>query len=556
MKKLICVLAVLVSLAALAVPASARSNAQQMQVNASVGKDGGCQVTVTATVIFDETVTDPVFPVPTEATNVTLNGSAVNAASGELAQTVSLNSVTGGAPGTYNITITYHLDHAARAEKDGTMLLTVPILSGFAYPVDALAVKVELPGEVEAEPSFISGYYQEYTDKLLKTTVSGNTVFIAAQQVLLDHETLTMTLQVDEKMFPGTAAAAKVMGLLDLAVLITGVLAVLYYGLTMRPTLPRKVLRSTAPDGIGPGELPAWFVGGTADLSLMVVHWAQLGYLRMEVTADGRVLLHKRMEMGNERSAFENRCYKNLFGRRHILDTGSDHYARMVRVTARKGRRHSDVYVKKSGDERIFRGLCALSALFSGISLAGAMVPDSGFLGFLFAVLMTALAVLLQSGPRSLILRNKRPLWLAAAAAGLWLILGIAGGQWLLTVLMITFQFLVGVLAAYGGRRTELGQQALKQVLGLRKFMRTAAKPELQRLLKANPGYFHEMVPYALALGADKAFAARFERLRMPECSYLVCHRSQMTAAEWAAVLRKAVDRMDAKAKQMFPWQK
>lgn len=556
MKKLICVLAVLVSLTVLAVPASARSNAQQMQYTASVGKDGGCQVTVTATVTFDETVTNPVFPVPEEATNVTLNGGAVNTTDGERAKLVSLNGVTGNVPGTYNITVTYRLDHAARAEKDGTMLLTVPILSGFAFPVDALTVTVELPGEVEGEPSFISGYYQEHTDKLLKTTVSGKTITVEAQQILFDSETLTMTMQVDEKLFPGTAAAAKAMGLLDLAVLLTALLAVVYYSLTLRPTLPRKVLRATAPDGIVAGELPAWFIGGTTDLSLMVVSWAQLGYLRIEVTADGRVLLHKRMEMGNERSNFENRCYKNLFGRRHILDAGSDHYARMVRITEKKGRRRADVYVKKSGNPRIFLGLCALSALLGGISLAGAMAPDSGFLGFFFAVLMTALAALIQAGPKGLILRNKRPLWLAAGAAGLWLILGIVGGRWLVTVLMIAFQFLAGVLAAYGGRRTELGQQALKQVLGMRKFMRSAAKPELQRLLKANPEYIHEMLPYALALGADKTFAARFGRLRVPECPYMVCGRTQMTAAEWAAVLRKAVDRMDAKAKQMFPWQK
>ena len=556
MKKLICALAILMSLTVLAVPVSARSNAQQMQVTASVGSDGGCQVTVSFTVSFDETVVDPVFPVPADATNVTLNGGAVNATAGDLSRNVSLNSVTGGAPGTYSLTITYHLDHAAKAQKDGTMLLTVPILSGFAYPVDAMTVNVELPGEVQAEPSFISGYYQEYTDKLLKTAISGNTINIVSQQTLLDHETLTMTLQVEEEMFPGTAAAARVMGLLDVAVLIAALLAVVYYGLTLRPTLPRKVLRTTAPDGISAGELPAWFVGGTADLSLMVVSWAQLGYLRIEVTADGRVLLHKRMEMGNERSNFENRCYKTLFGRRHVLDAGSDHYARMVRITGKKGSRRGDVYVKKSGDSRIFLGLCGLSALLSGISLAGAMAPDSGFLGFLFAVLMTLLAWLVQSGPRGLILRQKRPLWLAAAAGGLWLILGIAGGQWLITVLMIAFQVAAGVLAAYGGRRTELGQQALKQILGMRKFMRTAGKMELQRLLKANPGYFHEMLPYALALGTDKAFAARFERLRMPECSYLVCSRSQMTAAEWAAVLRKAVETMDAKAMQMLPWQK
>ena len=556
MKRLICIMAVLLSLTAMAVPAFARSNAQQMEYSALVGKDGGCQVTVTATVAFDETVVDPVFPVPSDAINVTLNGSAVTAATGQRTKLVNLNGVTGGEPGVYNITVTYRLDHAAQADKDGNMVLTVPVLCGFAYPVDALSVEVELPKKVETEPEFISGYYQEHTDKLLQTVVSDKTITITSQQVLLDHETLTMTLQVNEKMFPGTAAAAKVVGLLDIAVLVVGMLAAAYYGLTLRPTLPRKVLRSAAPDGISAGELPAWFIGGRADLSLLVVSWAQLGYLRIEVTAEGRVRLHKRMEMGNERSIFENRCYKNLFGRRHTLDAGSDHYARMVRITSRKGCRKADVYVENSGNPRIFLGLCALSALLSGISLASTMVPDSWFLGFVFAVLMTAFALLIQAGPGGLMLRRKRPLWLAIAAGVLWLILGIVAGRWFLAVLMIAFQFLAGLLAAYGGRRTELGQQALKQTLGMRKFMTTAAKLELQRLLRANPEYFHDMVPYALALGVDKTFAARFERLRMPECSYLVCERTQMTAAEWAATLHKAVDAMDAKAMKMLPWQR
>ena len=556
MKKLICILAVLVCLTGLVLPVSARSNAEQMECRAVVGKDGGCNVTVTATVIFDETVEDPVFPVPAEAGNVTLNGSAVNTASADRTQLVSLSSVVGVAPGTYTITVTYRLDQAVQAQKDGTMLLTLPILAGFAYPVDALTVTVELPGDVTADPAFISGYYQEHTDKLLKTTVSGNTVTIVSQQTLLDHETLTMTLQVDESMFPSTAAAARAMGLLDIAVIVAAVLAMVYYVLTMRPVVPRKILRSTAPDGVTAGEIPLWFIGGATDLSMLVVSWAQMGYLRIEVKADGRVLLHKRMEMGNERSAFENRCYKNLFGRRHILDGSSDHYARMVRATAKKGMRRGDVYLKKSGDPRIFRALCALTALLGGISLAGAMAPGAGFLQFLVTVLVTVLAVLLQAGAKGLSLRSKGALWLALAAAAVWLALGISAGQWLTAVLMAVFQFLAGVLAAYGGKRTELGQQALTQILGLRKFMRSASKQELQRRLKANPGYFHELAPYALALGVDRSFAARFGRMRIPECTYLVSGRGQMTAAEWAAVLRKTVDTLDAKAKRMLPWQR
>lgn len=552
MKRIVPFVMILLCVFGLCFSVSARSNAEQMNCEAVVGADGGCDVTIRATVIFDDTVKNPVFPIPVGAGNVTLNGSAVNPESDKLAELINLNSVTGNAPGTYSLVITYRIDAAVETQEDGTMLLTIPILCGFGYPVDDLTVTVKLPGDVTGEPSFISGYHQDNTAGLLDAKVSGSSVTISSKQTLLDHETLTMTLPVEESLFPGTAATARVLGLMDIAILAAVLLAVAYYLLTLRPVMPKKILRSTVPDGVTAGQIPVWLTGGGTDLSMLVVSWAQLGYLRIQVEEGGRVLLHKRMEMGNERSAFEIRCYKNLFGRRHIVDGTGDHYARMVRSVAKKAPQAREVYQSNSGNPYIFRVLCALPALLSGISLAGAFAPHSGFLGFLLAVLTTVMAVLIQSGARNLVMRDKLPLWIALGCAGVWLVLGICAGEWLTALLMVAFQLAAGLAMAFGGKRTELGQQAMVQILGLRKFMCTVSKPELQRLLKANPGYFHELDPYALALGVDQAFARRFGRLRIPECTYLIrSNQSQMTAAEWANVLRTAVNTLDAKAKRL-----
>ena len=83
--------------------------------------------------------------------------------------------------------------------------------------------------------------------------------------------------------------------------------------------------------------------------------------------------------------------------------------------------------------------------------------------------------------------------------------------------------------------------------------MRSVSKTELQRLLKLNPNYFYELAPYALALGLDKTFARRFGRLRMPECTYLIKgSNGQMTASEWAALLRQTVDKLNARSKRVL----
>ena len=211
------------------------------------------------------------------------------------------------------------------------MVLTLPLLSGFAYPVEALSFAVTLPGETDAEPVFSSSYYQELIAAQLDVTVKGNTLS-GRTHSLKDHENLTMILPVQDTMFPRAAVTARVMGVMDLVVLGFALLAVIYFMLTMRPKWMHMEPRTTAPDGVTAGELQMWFTGRGVDFSLLVVHWAQLGYLRIQVDDNGRVLLHKRMEMGNERSRFENRCYRSLFGHRRIVDGTGYHYAHLCRT--------------------------------------------------------------------------------------------------------------------------------------------------------------------------------------------------------------------------------
>jgi hypothetical protein len=501
---------------------------------------------------LDEPGRDLTFPIPSGASDVTINGAAVTPSRNAQATLVPLNSVTGGMAGQHTLVLTYRMPSVVATEKDGTMVLTLPILSGFSYPIQNLTVTVTLPGENTEQPTFISGYYQENTDALLHSSVDGSRITIVSAEPLKDHETLTMMLPVNEDLFPQTAATARVLGVMDFAIIGTVLLAIAYYLVALLPKIPGKYLRSTAPDGITAGDLSLWLTGSGVDFSMLVVTWAQLGYIRIQVEDSGRVLLHKRMEMGNERSVFENRCYKNLFGRRRIVDGTGYHYAELVRSVGKKGPQAKEVYQSNSGNPYIFRGLCALAGLLSGISLAGAFAPYSTFLRIALAILTTVMALCIQSGIRSLALRNRLPLWIGMGCGILWLVLGLWSGEWLTAILIILFQALAGLAATYGGKRTYLGQTALTQILGLRKYMRTVSKKELLRMLRANGGYFHDLMPYALALGVDKTFARRFGRLRLPECSYLISgSRTQMTAAEWATLLRTTVETLDAKAKRL-----
>ena len=75
---------------------------------------------------------------------------------------------------------------------------------------------------------------------------------------------------------------------------------------------------------------------------------------------------------------------------------------------------------------------------------------------------------------------------------------------------------------------------------------------ELERIQDNDPDFFFRMLPYAIAMGVDTRFAKLFGDEKLPHCSYFVTKDNRMrTAAEWALLLRKTADRMDALQRRM-----
>ena len=130
---------------------------------------------------------------------------------------------------------------------------------------------------------------------------------------------------------------------------------------------------------------------------------------------------------------------------------------------------------------------------------------------------------------------------------------GTSVGAWLAALLSVVCQFLAGLAAAYGGKRSDLGRYNAMQVLGLRHYLKTIGKDDIHRQMQMDPDYFFSMMPYALALGVDKAFAKQFGRRPMPRCSYLVVAgvNGKMNAGEWAKFLREAADILDYRQKRL-----
>lgn len=539
----------------LAMPVCAAPGVTGGSFTAAVSSEGSCQVTLDLQLHLEGGQGDLVFPLPGNARAITVNGNAARTSRSGDVLNVKLSQVLGNTAGDFPLRIQYTLPNVVAYGEEDKFLLTLPMLSGFDYPIRNLEFTVQLPGEFTARPDFISGYYQQTIESSIDYTSTGTSLSGTVNAELKDREMLTMTLVVPGEQFPNTRSTIWAPGPVEAIMAVFAGLALLYWIFYLRcaPYLPHRV--PMPPEGYNAGELSGILNGIGGDLTMMVFSWARLGYILIQYTDTGRVILHKRMEMGNERDAEEMRLFKSLFGKRRYVDGTGYHYAQLCRRAASVKGSSRHLFHRSTGNPKIFRLLCAAVGVFGGISLGRAMVGDA-ILGVLLIGLLAVFGGvsgwIIQDWVKGLHLRDRFARRLGLGLTLVWLLLGFAAGIPLVALIASGVQLLGGLAFAYGGRRNPVGRQTVSQLLGLRRYLKRLPPKEAQTLVRRDPDYFFTMLPYAMALGVEKSFAKSFRKKQFPPCSYLttgVYHK--MTASEWAQLAAEVANALDAQQKRL-----
>jgi len=541
----------------------AESGATNVESWSTVTSNGACQVTMTVRINMDHPATGLTFPLPRGAKDVAVNGSSARTYSSATDPDVVLTDLSflDGYMGENTVTFSYILSdvlHTERNEqtKKSALIMSVPLLCGFDYPVKALSFSITMPGDVTGKkPTFTSGFLQTNIDSIVNCVTGGSLISGTVSRSLQDREKLTLVMEVDEKMFPGKLVIFRDGNPEAVPMGVCAAAAFLYWLLLMR-CLPLIRQRRTQPlEGITAGELGCHLTAAGADLTMMVFTWAELGYLRIYPDKRGRVYLQKYMDMDNERTAFENRCFYSLFSRGDVVDATSVPYARLCHKVAGTISGVKEMYLRHAGNAFLFRALSCGVSLFSGICFGNNFTTNPTLrvvlsIGLSLVGIVTAWAI--QDGMYRLHIRGKIPIYIATFATVLWITLGILSGSWLIGLLAVAAQLLAGLAAAYGGRRSELGRSQAGLILGLRQYLGNIPAEELERINENDPDFFFRMLPYAIAMGVDTRFAKLFGDRKMPHCTYMVTREDRKrTAAEWALLLRKTADRMDALQRRM-----
>ena len=548
MKRFVLIIAVVFCILLLPQRANAAPEGSSLQIQASVASDGSCQVSVMAT-IHKTASGELLFPIPRDATSISLNGKTVRPKSTEDAKILDISDLYGTGTGDFSFTIHYTLRDVIHKTSHGTLELRLPLLSSCAYRIDSLSFSLTLPGTTEEKPAFQSGYHQNNIEKDISCTVNGTTITGRTTKSLIDHETLMMSLAVTETMFPQPILEIFSSEIDSIGFAVCAILALMYWLWKLRCAPPKRKTYATPPEGLNAGQFCTVLGLQSANLSIMAFSWAQLGYLRIRPER-GRVLLLKRMEMGNERSDFEQKCFNRLFSKSDQVDCSGYRYALQCQKVSHTQPPIGHLVDKRCGNQRIFQILNSLCGLFAGIG-TGLSLGFGGFLQPVLAIVFAGLgaytAYHIQNWAGCLFLLNRQQLLLSTLLSAIWLGLSALAGRLIVGVLFIGYEFLAGILAYYGGRRTWDGKQAMVHVLGFRRYLKRVDKATLDALSKNNPDYFFDLAPYALALGVGKAFSRQFGSKPFRECYYIDYPlRDTITAAKWNKIMEDALDKMDA----------
>lgn len=567
---LVLIFACMLLLGVIVLPASAESAASRVDLLCTVNSDGDVLVSATVLLRLEAAYDDFFYPLPPNAKDITMNGSSVRVTRTDSAANVDISKITRGYTGDASIRFEYTIPDAVRIVKvetdsktntDGKskyqLQLDLPMLSGFPYPVEALSFTVTLPGSTfTSRPAFTSIYRQNSIEADLKWEVRGSQIIGSSVRAMNDREGVDMIMSdLPTAMFPGVSTYVREGNPELVPMIVFAGLALLYWILFLRTMPLVPAASATPPAGITAGEMGCHLTLSGADLTGMVFSWAQMGYLLIHLDGNGRVLLHKRMDMGNERSSFENKVFRALFGSRRVVDGTGLAYAQLYQKVAAATPGGRDMYRKNNGNVKIFRLLACVSQILCGVCVAMNMTSIRA-LAILMAVILGVFGAvsgwLIQAVAYRTHLRGKQPVLIGLGLIVLWVILGLLSGQVWIPLGCSVGEWVMGYFAAYGGRRSDLGRYDGAVVLGFRRYLKRLPNAEVSRILSSDPDYFFNNAPYALALGVIQSFARSFSRRQMDQCPYLMTRvHGKRTAEEWAQLMSQAADMLDARVKSM-----
>ena len=277
------------------------------------------------------------------------------------------------------------------------------------------------------------------------------------------------------------------------------------------------------------------------DVTSLIFYWASEGYLSIEEGKSDTYLI--KLKDVDPVTEYERLLFNELF---KSAKYSKRHDDTRIGIKDLRGKFATHIATAKSSVDSEFRGkfydkrftaltvlFVAAAVLFAGLgSVLCTLRIASGFYNFLglTAVLPVAIAcalgaILVRSYFKLSDVRRKVFLALFFVAV---IMLSVAvmftvptdAMGWVEKIIFALCTALTASFAPFLTRRTDSYTELLNDTIGFRNFLRDAQKDELETLLKDDPQYYYNILPYANVLGVSKIWQDKFAALTIDPPRY------------------------------------
>lgn len=433
--------------------------------------------------------------------------------------------------GNQTYTIRYRLDFGDDRISEYDELFYNLVGDGWQVPVEHVNYRVTF--EKETDLSGLHVYVGKFKDKAesrADTVVDGNTVQGSVADGLNPREAVTLFVRLPEGYFTGARTESPVP-----VQILTGLLALLalysivrYFRKYRKKTVTETV-EFYPPEDLSSAEV-GYVIDGRADQKdiISLIFWlAHRGYLSISGEDKEDLVLHKRKDLPPEMPQHIQIFFHGLFRKKNDLRVSK--ISRKSAEAVQKAQTALPAYFfgeRKLSNEKV-AGLSIVLCILAGILTGTGAGAAGGFLSEMSIVLTAVTAILLIVFSLVLVslegngaFTKKRTLLTAKAA-----ILVLAGAGCLAGMSMALFRWYVpviytcGVIAIWAAAATqsptEYKLMLTGRLLGFRNFIEKAELDRLNLLIKDNPSYFYDVLPYAYVFGLTDKWAEKFESIAM-----------------------------------------
>ena len=499
----------------------------KMDAQITVDSDGTCRVTVIAEVRFTTRPTTFLFPLGTDAGDITASGASYRSKTVDGVKCIFFENDS-GFNGNQTFQCSYTLPCTMWESVEHQNFIAKIPERGMDYPINRYFLTVTFPTDITAFPQWHSSYYGDVIDNYMTIQVKDNTVTAKSNIVFRDHETLSMSLAFEPDAFTLRHLAEQTVRFDRMIFFLLYAVCIIYWFVALRKS------RITTNDDTGfhfessAGEVPSQLYSDKVDIGGLIALWGRLGYILLYRNRRGSFRLEKQMPMGNERSTAERRLFHSIFQSSSSVEIPGQRFLSAVNRESSVLIAHwkHRLFEKKDGNPRLLRRLCLSVGLFLSLMIFDTLLAATPGRWF-WLVVLTALSLPLHLVLQQVIPHFYRP--------DRWIYTGLGAGATLILFLLavpaecgiylffnILLQIGAGFATRFGGQRTLPGRELVRELLRLRKFVLHCDSKAVVQCVSDDNQYFYRILPYAEIMGVGSRFLKHFGPATTETCPWLI----------------------------------